>query len=152
MASRAAEVDETMAMLLKELDLVHVTDDFPQDLEAKQLDTCRSAVLDHCAAIYEYLALALKYIPRSELSNTLVSRVADSAGNTLSALVKPQPLRIAGLRIQTTREAYERALRALGNEIGQELWKKLGTVEQKVDRLPAVLQQQYQGMKFHGLI
>jgi hypothetical protein len=57
-----------MEILQKELTLIHVTDDFPKDLPAKQLDNCRAAGLNLCAAIYEYLAVALKYLPRSTLS------------------------------------------------------------------------------------
>jgi hypothetical protein len=59
-----------METLQKELKLIHVTDDFPKALPAKQLDNCRAAGLNLCAAIYEYLAVALKYLPRSTLSHS----------------------------------------------------------------------------------
>jgi hypothetical protein len=68
-ASRADIIDETIATLQKELELIHVTDDFPQGLPSKQLDNCQAAALILCGAIYEYLATTLRYLPRSAFSH-----------------------------------------------------------------------------------
>jgi hypothetical protein len=69
-ATRAIIIDEKMEKLQKELALIHVTDDFPRALTSKQLNNCHDAALSLCCAIYEYLGMALKYLPRSAVSTS----------------------------------------------------------------------------------
>jgi len=129
--------------------LIHVADDFPATLPSDvpvEFDNCQAAALNLCSAIYEYLAMALKYLPRSSLRYyPFLFPLSDDSGNNLSALVKPYPMKVAESKIIKAREAYKFALSTLGTKIGMELWTKVDIINEKVDEIPSRVQEKAEG-------
>lgn len=66
MAERREQIDEYLATLVKELESVHVTDNFPQDLEPAELKNVQNAALDFCTAICDFLSAAIKSVASSD--------------------------------------------------------------------------------------
>ena len=70
MGERAAEIDDTLDFINKELRSVQVTRDFRQDLPTTEIERARCAGLDFLAAVCDYLALTIHDQSRSSARNS----------------------------------------------------------------------------------
>ena len=122
---------------------MHVTDQFPSDLAPDQVETVRNAALDVCTAICNYLATALKYLPRSDLSNTPSHFPADILGNYLSAFVHPDPFAGPERAVSAATKKYTESVISLGVVVQKELWLGMRRVSVQVHNLPSVIEGQF---------
>jgi hypothetical protein len=71
-SNKAKEIDESLDALLSRIHRIQLTADIPKGIVGRQHEAVQDAALNLCAAVMEYLAVAIKQL-RRRLVGTLLS-------------------------------------------------------------------------------
>jgi hypothetical protein len=63
-SNKAKEIDESLAVLLQHIRRIRLTADIPKHIVGQPYDAVQDAALDLCAAVMEYLAVAIRQLRR----------------------------------------------------------------------------------------
>ena len=73
-SGRAKDIDETLNVLLMALHRIQLTHEFPR-IEISQLETVKYAALSLCAAVMDYISVAIKILRKPVVGQHLFSDI-----------------------------------------------------------------------------